>query len=172
MKIFCMALTSECLVVAYTQRSLYQVLQKSLIFHYINLSNPFSAQEAKNYVVIDVPHRSDRIVSTTSGKTCIREGRSSRPMSPDELEDAVKSLSSYDWSSEPLDVDITNAIDKTALNESRVDFCQHRGLTDQPSDGAFLEAIGATKNGKLIKSGKKQRCIYSHAFCNTNKKFR
>lgn len=109
--------------------------------------------EGTNYVIIEVPHRSDTLVSTASGKTCIREGRSSRPMEPSELENAVKSLTSYDWSTEPVDLDPADAINQSALDEARDDFCRRRAMAEQLSDSAFLEAIGATKNGTLIKSG-------------------
>lgn len=119
----------------------------------INLEVSNLGFEGKNYVVVDVPHRSDSMVSTTSGKTCLREGRSSRPMLPDEIEHAVKSLTSYDWSAEPLDGLPSSVIDTTALKEAREDFCNRRGLATPLKDSAFLEAIGATKNGILTKSG-------------------
>ena len=119
----------------------------------INLRVSNVTFEMANYIVVDVPYRSDTIVSTTSGKTCIREGRSSRPMLPDEIERTVKMLTSYDWSAEPLDVLWSNVIDAAALNEARQDFCARRGLDTPLEDAPFLEAIGATKNGLLVKGG-------------------
>jgi ATP-dependent DNA helicase RecG len=109
--------------------------------------------ESRNYVVVRIPHRSDTLVSTSSGKTCIREGRSSRPMTPSEMENAVKSLTSYDWSAEPVEVDPIESLDSTALEEARKDFLERRSLTDELTNTAFLEAIGATYNGQLVKGG-------------------
>lgn len=84
--------------------------------------------ESNNYVVISVPHQSDTLVTTSSGKVCIREGRSSRPMTPEEIQGAVKSLSSYDWSSEVVSIDCLDAIDVNALEEAKVAFCEKRGI--------------------------------------------
>ena len=61
--------------------------------------------EGKNFAVIQIPSLNNTLISTSSGKTCIRDGRSSRPMTPAEIEAAVKSLSAYDWSSEFLDIE-------------------------------------------------------------------
>lgn len=131
-----------------TQERLQGKLQPRIRLQVTNV--PF---QSENYVAIEVPHRSDCLVSTSSGKTCIRDGRSSRPMTPDEIESAVKSLTSYDWSSDPVELDPAAAIDQVALNEARDDFCKRRKLTASLTDGAFLEAIGATKNGQLIRCG-------------------
>lgn len=108
--------------------------------------------EGKNYVVIATAKKRDSLVSTASGKVCIREGRSSRPMAPDEIERAVKRLQTYDWSSEDTDEDSAAALDAAAVTEAREEFQRTRGLDDL-SDAAFLEAIGATKNGVLNKAG-------------------
>ena len=42
---------------------------------------------------------------------------------------------------------------RRALNEANKDFCKRRGITSTLDNMAFLEAIGATKNGKLSKGG-------------------
>jgi predicted HTH transcriptional regulator len=106
----------------------------------------------KDYLLINIPCRRDSLVATTSGKVCIRDGKSSRPMTPDEIENAVKSLQDYDWSSELLDANPSIALNDTAVEEAFVDFAKRRNLP--PIDRAgFLEAIGATHNGVLTKSG-------------------
>jgi len=109
--------------------------------------------DAKNYVVVRVPHRSGTLVSTTSGKTYKREGRSSRPMTPGEIESAVKSFVTYDWSAEVLDLDPSNSLDTEAFGEACDDFSTRRHLPEHPDTLSFLEAIGATRNGLLTKGG-------------------
>jgi ATP-dependent DNA helicase RecG len=106
----------------------------------------------KDYLVIRVPRCRDTLVATASGKVCIRDGKSSRPMTPDEIERAVKNLQDYDWSSELLEVSPASALNDAAVHESLVDFATRRQLQqlDRPD---FLEAIGATHNGMLTKSG-------------------
>src|SRR5205807_2362370 len=69
----------------------------------------------KTYVLIDIEHPRDSLVSTSSGKYYIRDGRSSRPMTPEEVERAVKSLITYDWSADALDVDPASSLDADAL---------------------------------------------------------
>jgi ATP-dependent DNA helicase RecG len=109
--------------------------------------------EGKIYVAIQIEKSHETLVSTASGKTCIREGRSSRPMLPDEIERAVKSLTRYDWSSDFLDQDLSDAIDRQSLSEAMEDFRQKRGLDTFPTDDGYLEAIGATQNGRLTRGG-------------------
>jgi len=116
----------------------------------LKLSNiPF---EGKNYLAIAVPQRGDTLVSTTSGKVCIRDGKSSRPMEPDEIERAVKSLKDYDWTSEILDHSAAGLLDKSSVAEARKGFMQHHDLEEVPEE-EFLEAIGATSNGDVTRSG-------------------
>lgn len=109
--------------------------------------------EGTNFAVVRVPHKPDTLVSTTSGKTCKREGRSSRPMTPSEIEQAVKGLVSYDWSAEPLDLTPALVLDPGSLEGARQDFAERRKLEAMPDSPSFLEAIGATKNGTLTNAG-------------------
>ncbi len=106
----------------------------------------------KSYLIIKVPRRPDSLVMTASGKVYIRDGKSSRPMMPDEIEQAVKNLQDYDWSSELLDVNPASALNDAALSEALVDFTKRRDIP-QMDKLNFLEAIGATQNGVLTKSG-------------------
>ena len=55
--------------------------------------------ESKNYLLIEVPNVIHSIVTTSSGKTYLREGKSSVPASPSQIQLLVKNLQSYDWSS-------------------------------------------------------------------------
>lgn len=109
--------------------------------------------ENKNYVAMYVIHNLDSLVATTSGKICIREGRDSRPMTPEEVERAVKSLQNYDWSA-----DVLQSLDLSALDEKHVDeaFSVYTSLMKQetnPSKEDFLESVGITNNGILTKGG-------------------
>ena len=106
----------------------------------------------RNYLVIRVPHSRCSLVATASGKVFIRDGKSSRPMTPDEIKQAVKNLQDYDWSSELLEVNPASVLNETAVNESLADFARRRNL-QQLNRSDFLEAIGATHNGILTKSG-------------------
>ena len=108
--------------------------------------------ETKNYLVIGIPQRKDTLVSTTSGKVCIREGKSSRPMEPDEITDAVKSLQDYDWSAQVIDKDPDLLLDKDAVKEAYDNFTNRRGAYSS-TEANFYEAIGVTVNGNLTKSG-------------------
>lgn len=107
----------------------------------------------KNYLALSVERRPDVIVSTTSGKFYIRDGRSSRPMSSDEVTLAVKSLTTYDWSAEPIDASINDCIDPDSAAEAIAEFAQFRGLPTSPDVASYLEAIGATHNGRLLNGG-------------------
>lgn len=108
--------------------------------------------EGRNYLVIDVPRHRDTLVATTSGKVCIRDGKSSRAMEPDEITNAVKALQDYDWSAERLEISVDDALNKQAINEAFVDFAKRRNTIDSTIPD-FLEAIGVTTNGLLTKSG-------------------
>ena len=109
----------------------------------------------KNYLAIHAPARRDTLISTTSGKVCIRDGRSSRPMTPNEIQGAVGGLRNFDWTADIVeDLDIT-CFDNKSLTEAYEDYWQRKklGKDEKPDHGAFLEAIGATSNGKVTKSG-------------------
>ena len=108
----------------------------------------------KNYPVIHIPQIKNMLVATKSGKVYIREGKQSRPMSPLEIESKIKSLQSYDWSSEPLDIELLISLDKHSLEDARLDYCNRRNIDPSTLNYlGFLEAIGATKNGQLNKGG-------------------
>lgn len=107
----------------------------------------------KNYLVIEVPHLTDTLVSTSNGKTCIRDGKSSRPMTPREIEAAVKSLVSYDWSAELIDISVNDGLDQASLQYAINDFKIRREIDSTIEEGNYLEAVGATKNGILTKTG-------------------
>lgn len=110
------------------------------------------AHYGKTYLQIDVPRRRDSLVATASGKVCIRDGKSSRPMSPDEIERAVKNLQDYDWSAECVEANPDDVLNADAVQEALVDFLSRRKL-GEVNRRCFLEAIGATHNGVLTKSG-------------------
>lgn len=109
--------------------------------------------ESKRYVIIAIPHSKDALVSTSSGKIYRRDGRSSVPMLPDDVVNAVKNLQSYDWSNQ----DVTYHADdlyQQSVEDARIDYCSRRNIpSDSINRDAFLEAIGATKNGSLNKAG-------------------
>jgi len=108
--------------------------------------------QSKNYLVIQTPRSRSSLVATASGKVCIRDGKSSRPMTPDEIEQAVKNLQDYDWSAETLDIHPLTSLDYKAFDEAKTDFASRRD-SRAISHAHFLEAIGATSNGRLTKSG-------------------
>jgi len=109
--------------------------------------------EGKIYIIVQIAKSHESLVSTSSGKTCIREGRSSRPMLPDEIERSVKGLTRYDWSSDFSDQNPLDVIDQQALVEAMDDFQLKRKLEEPPSQEAYLEAVGATQNGRLTRGG-------------------
>jgi predicted HTH transcriptional regulator len=111
--------------------------------------------ESKFYLIIHVPHRRDSLITTSSGKVCIRDGRSSRPMEPDEIEQAAKNLQNYDWSADLLELDVNTCLEPVALEEAYEDYCSRKKypVESRPDKCAFLEAIGATNNGFLTKAG-------------------
>lgn len=120
----------------------------------IDIKLEYIEYESKKYLCIHVPKKIDSIVSTTSGKTCIRDGKSSRPASPDEIRDLVKSLQFYDWSSEVLEISADKVLNSHAVNEAFTDYCIRRNVSKKDTSiFAFLEAIGATQNGILNKGG-------------------
>jgi len=105
-----------------------------------------------NYLVIQVPRSRSSLVATSGGKVCTRDGKSSRPMTPDEITNAVKNLQDYDWSAESVAEDPDQVLNSSAVNESLLEFVKHRRI-ESLSRPEFLEAIGATQNGVLTKSG-------------------
>lgn len=111
--------------------------------------------ENKSYLAIHVPYRRDTLIATSSGKFCIRDGRSSRPMTPEEIKSAVSGLHNYDWTAEILDSLDKTALDSSSLSNALADYCARKsyGGANIPDEDSFLEAIGATSNGKLTKSG-------------------
>ncbi len=109
--------------------------------------------EGKNYVAMYVIHNLESLVTTTSGKVCIREGRDSRPMTPEEVEKAVKSLQNYDWSADVLQRVNLSDIDETHVDDA---FSTYKSLLKQetdPSKEGFLESVGVTHNGVITKGG-------------------
>lgn len=109
--------------------------------------------ENKNYVAMYVIHNVESLVTTTSGKVCIREGRDSRPMTPEEVERAVKSLQNYDWSADVLQRVKLSALDEGHVNDA---FDMYTSLMEQeanPSKESYLESVGITHNGVLTKGG-------------------
>ncbi|MCB0369924.1 MAG: putative DNA binding domain-containing protein [Bdellovibrionales bacterium] len=110
--------------------------------------------DSKNFLIIHVPYRRDFLVATKSGKVCIREGRSSRPMSTIEITEAVKKLQNYDWSAESLfELDVTGSLDSNSLNNAYNDYIKRKGIKEEISKNNFLEAIGVTRNGVLTCGG-------------------
>jgi ATP-dependent DNA helicase RecG len=109
--------------------------------------------EGKTFVVIEIAHPRDTLVSTASGKTCIREGRSSRPMAPEEIERAVKALVTFDWSADPIELNPEDGLDPNAVAQALKDFCDRRRVAEPVDVPSFLEAIGATRDGVLVKAG-------------------
>lgn len=107
----------------------------------------------RSFLVVEVPRAQDSLVATTGGKYYIRDGRSSRPMDPGEVERAVKSLGSYDWTNELVDAAPDEVLDTEAVRQAGVDFSARRSLTGALEDSAFLEAIGATREGQLVRGG-------------------
>lgn len=108
----------------------------------------------KNYLVIEVPNINHTLVSTSSGKICIRHGKSSYPAQPDEIAELVKNLQSYDWSAQEIYGNPKDYLNETTLQEAKNDLCIRREIdTDSLSDENFLESIGATKNGVLNYGG-------------------
>lgn len=121
----------------------------------VNLTLREIIYSGKTYLAIDIEQSYESLVSTASGKTCIGYGRSSRPMSPDEIERAVKSLAHYDWSNDYPDESETIELDEESMNEAREDFIQRREMSDPASRMDYLEAIGATQNGVITRGGLK-----------------
>ncbi|NMY51919.1 RNA-binding domain-containing protein [Pseudomonas sp. WS 5011] len=122
---------------------------------YLDIKVQNIAFDHKNYVVIHVPTRRDILVATSSGKTCIRDGRSSRPMMPEEIKSAVSGLLSYDWTADTLENLDFSCFDIESVASAYKDYCIRKEYSVEklPLEEAFLEAIGVTSNGKPTKAG-------------------
>jgi predicted HTH transcriptional regulator len=123
-------------------------LQNSVQLHIENI-----AFESKNYLAIFVQKHRSSVVMTTQGKAYIREGRSSRPMTPEEVERAVKSLQNYDWSADFIEGLTSKNLSAADVQKALEVYCQLRKLEQVPTTDAFLESIEATKNGLITKGG-------------------
>ncbi len=117
------------------------------------ISTTIHTFEGKKYLIINVEIPGDSLVSTSGGKYYIRDGRSKCPMSPDEVEAAIKSLTKYDWSADILDVDSLSELDDIAVGDAMEDYKRRRDITERFEAKTYLEAIGATNNGKVTKGG-------------------
>lgn len=120
----------------------------------IKLSVENISFESKNFVIVNIPKVTHSLVTTSSGKVYVREGKSSVPASPAQIQELVKNLQSYDWSGEENALDINLHLNKNAILEAKLDFCKRREIdpANLPTP-VFLESIGATKNGVLNNSG-------------------
>ncbi len=121
----------------------------------LDLTVKYYEFEGKNYLAIHAPQRRDTLVSTSSGKVCIRDGRSSRPMSPEEIQQSVSKLNNYDWSADIITGLDHSCFDEVSLEEAYQEYCTKKKYDEEgkPNQQAFLEAIGATSNGSILKSG-------------------
>lgn len=119
----------------------------------VDLSVRTIPYEGKLYIAIGIEKSYESLVSTSSGKVYIRDGRSSRPMTPEEIERAVKSLIRYDWSSDVATARTNIELDTESLAEALEDFRKRRGIDEVISEETYLEAIGATHNGQLTRGG-------------------
>lgn len=121
----------------------------------LDITAQYVALDGKNFLAIHIPTRRDTLVSTSSGKTCIRDGRSSRPMQPEEIRLAVSGLVNYDWTAEIMENLDASYLQPSSVEDAYEDYCLRKKYSDahRPSMEAFLEAIGATTNGCLTKSG-------------------
>lgn len=111
--------------------------------------------ESKNYLIITVPNIRHSLVSTSSGKVYLREGKSSVPAEPYQIQELVNNLQTYDWSSQEIAVDdLLSFLNLEVLNEAKLDFALRRGINMADlTDLGFLESVNATKNGVLTFSG-------------------
>ena len=110
--------------------------------------------DSKNYVAIYIVRDLEHLVMTTSGKVYIREGRSSRPMRPDEIKRAIASMPNYDWSAEVLaSCPIRDTLDTADVKEAFDKYLKIKSLSPPPTHENFLEAVGITRNGYLTRGG-------------------
>lgn len=118
----------------------------------ISLAVKQTKYDGKNYLVINVPKHDKSLVATTSGKFHIRDGRSSRPMTPHEIESAVKALPAYDWSMDTIQISTSDALDANFVADAKERYSYLRKLKEL-SDDNFFESVGITSNGQLTKGG-------------------
>lgn len=121
---------------------------------YFDIHAEYLIFEDKNYLIIHVPYSRDTLISTSSGKICIRDGRDSRPMEPNEVQQAVNNLQNYDWSAGSLALN-RSCLDDDSVKQAYQDYCIRKQYDEdsKPNIDAFLEAIGVTSNGCITKSG-------------------
>jgi ATP-dependent DNA helicase RecG len=121
----------------------------------LDVTTEYHEYEGKFYLAIHAPARRDTLISTTSGKVCIRDGRASRPMSPGEIQSAVGGLLNYDWTADIVEGLTHSCFDYASLNDAYESYCLRKKYNEdtKPGHSAFLEAIGATSNGKVSKAG-------------------
>ncbi|BCA28394.1 putative DNA binding domain-containing protein [Pseudomonas otitidis] len=147
----------ETQLVGFERADLLQIEQriKGKIKPQIDIKAQYIDYEDKSFLALHIPTRRDTLVSTSSGKTCIRDGRSSRPMAPEEIRLAVSGLVNYDWTAEIMNQLHVDSLEESAVDAAYLDYCGRKKYPDGnlPSKDAFLEAIGATTNGAVTKSG-------------------
>lgn len=121
----------------------------------IDITLEYFQFEKKNYLIINVPNINHTIVSTSSGKVYIREGKSSVPAEPYQIQELVTNLQSYDWSNQEINLENPlDVLNDLSVKEAKEDFCIRRKIQiDSLTDEAFLESIGGTRNGVLNYSG-------------------
>lgn len=121
----------------------------------IDIDLEYFNYEGNYYLVINVPNINHSIVSTSSGKVYIREGKSSVPAEPYQIQNLVTNLQTYDWSSQEINIENPlSVLNLAALKEAKEDLCRRRKIpSNEITDETFLESIGATRNGILNFSG-------------------
>jgi len=111
--------------------------------------------EGHNFLLIRIPKHDASLVMTASGKCYIRSGRDSRPMTPLEVEERIKSLTYHDWSCQTIEaIDWEDALDDIGIELAYGEYYNLNKLGEPkiPTEH-FLEAIGITVDGKLTKGG-------------------
>ena len=118
----------------------------------LNVTN-FSYEE-RNFIIVEVFHRLDTLVSTSDGNYYIRDGSKSRPMEPYEIENAVRMLRKYDWSQDIIDdVDIKDSLDTDSLESAIEEYSNLQDFSFASTQEVFLDSVGITINGKITKGG-------------------
>lgn len=108
--------------------------------------------EGCSYLVISVPKPRDTLVSTTSGKVCIRDGKSSRAMEPYEIASAVKALQDYDWSAVIIDDAGIDDLDEQAIEIARANFKSK--FSDKAAEVDSWDTVTFLNKAKLAIKGK------------------
>ena len=109
--------------------------------------------DGKRFILVRVPQSRDAVVGTRGGKYYRREGRSSLPMTADDIVKAVKRLEKYDWSAEELPADPIKSLDENSLRAARHQYRRRLNASEDIGLPQFLEAVGATRDGRLTKGG-------------------